>query len=444
MSSNGEGETKAKRPPVDNGIHPLHYPVLFYTDVRAVCEELYRRNGSVVQSGYAGRKIVNVFGAEYNQVVLQNRENIFSSDRGWSWVIGKVFPGAIMTMDGDEHRYQRRIMTQAFKKNAMVDYLALMGPDIQRGINWKTGNRFKVYPAIKKLTLDLAATVFMGIRLGSNARKINRAFIHTVDASIAPVRWAIPGTTMWRGVRGQRVLAQAFTAMIPEKRRLETPDFFSQFCHAETETGERFTDSEIVNHMIFLMMAAHDTTTSTLTTIFYALAKHPEWQEKLREEAFAIDKPFLEFDDLEKMTQTELVIREALRMYPPLPVMPRKAVRHTEIGGYRIRRGLLVGVAPIHTHYMKEYWSEPERFDPGRFAPGREEHKKHPFAWVPFGGGAHMCIGQHFAFMQVKSVIHQVLRRYCWDIPSGYEMPFQLVPIARPKDGLPVRLKRLQ
>jgi cytochrome P450 len=92
---------------------------------------------------------------------------------------------------------------------------------------------------------------------------------------------------------------------------------------------------------------------------------------------------------------------------------------------------------------MPEYWSAPDTFDPERFSPARGEHKQHMFQWIPFGGGSHMCLGQHFANLQVKAILYQVLQHYRWDVPDDYTMPYQLVPIAKPKDGLPVRLHRL-
>jgi cytochrome P450 len=196
--------------------------------------------------------------------------------------------------------------------------------------------------------------------------------------------------------------------------------------------------------MIFLMMAAHDTTTSTLSSMFYLLGKNPEWQQRLREESQAMNKTELEWDDLEKMRGIDCVMKETLRLLPPLTAMPRTSVKNCEFEGYFVPRKSLIGVCPIHTHHMEEYWTNPEEFDPERFTEQRNEHKKHPFAFVPFGGGAHMCIGQHFADMQVKSVMHQILLKYEWDLQPNYQFRYQMVPIAKPRDGMPVRLKRLQ
>lgn len=433
--------------PEDNGLPWFGHAFAMHRDVLAMVQRLEQRHGPVWQTRMGRLRIVNLLGPDALELVLKNREGVFSSARGWEFYISRVFPGAIMAMDGDEHRYQRRIMQVAFRRSALRAYLEQMGPAIQIGIAaWAPAGAHshsqRMYPLFKQLTLDLAASVFMGVELGRRALELNRAFIDTVAASLALVRTPIPGLKMWRGVRAREVLVSRFRELLPAKRAQHTSDFFSEFCHAESEEGEKFTDEEIVNHMIFLMMAAHDTTTSTLTTMMYLLARHPGWQERLREEARALGKEQLEYDDLDRLSDLELVIREALRLYPPLTSMPRMCTRETPFQGHMIPADTLVGVFPIHVHHMPALWTDPSSFDPERFGPARQEDKRHPFAWVPFGGGAHMCIGQHFAMLQVKAIMHQLLTRYRFSVEPGYTMPYQLVPIAKPRDGLPIQLAR--
>ena len=416
----------------------------FMKDPLACTRMLERRNGPVCRTGMMGQESVILLGPDACQFVLQDREGNFSSHGGWDYFIGKVFPGAIMSMDDPAHRFQRRIMQQSFKKPSLTAYIAAMNPRIDERLgHWQPQPRFGVFQGIKQLTLDLATSVFLGEEIGPDAPAMNKAFIDTVEAALAIIRTPVPPFNMWKGVRGRALLQAYFKRLLPAKRATETADFFSQFCHATDEDGARFTDQEVVDHMIFLLMAAHDTTTSTLTTMFYALARHPEWQDRLREESLSFGRQWLEFDDLEKMESLEWVMKEALRMYPPLTSIPRRTVRECDFGGYRLPADMLVGVYPIHTHYMPSLWHEPDRFDPERFSPARAEHKQHQFQWIPFGGGAHMCLGQHFANLQVKAIMHQVLQRYRWSTPEGYRMPYQLVPIAKPRDGLPVALQRL-
>ncbi len=406
----------------------------------------YKTHGGVirVKMPFIGISLMQLLGPEWNQVVYMNRDNAFSSEQGWDFVLKRIFPGSVMAMDGGEHLYQRRIMSQAFKKPKLVAYLDHMNGFIEKGLStWKASDEFLVFPHVKELTLELATRVFMGVEPDEKSQKMNQSFIDTVEASIAPIRYPIPPLQMWKGVKGREFLVNEFNRLLPEKRKSNTPDFFSQFCQAESEDGEKFTDKEIVDHMIFLMMAAHDTTTSTLTTMFYVLAKNPEWQERLRKFSQSLNKVHLEFDDLDRLEEMEWVMKESLRMYPPLPTKPRRVVKDVEHFGIKFKKGQFISISPAHTHYMEEYWTKPDNFDPERWSPERAEYKRHPYQWIPFGGGAHMCVGQHFADLQVKAIMHQILLRFSWSVDEGYQIPYQLMPIAKPKDGLPVKLKLL-
>jgi len=191
------------------------------------------------------------------------------------------------------------------------------------------------------------------------------------------------------------------------------------------------------------MMAAHDTTTSTLSSLTYELAVHPEWQERVRAESRALGTGEPSLEDLPRLEGLGLAMSETLRRYPPLPVMPRVATAPFEFAGYELPAGCMVVVSPIHTHHMNEWWTEPYRWDPDRFAPDRAEHERHTHSFAPFGSGPHMCLGLRFAETQVKLVMHQLLLRYRFEVPAGYTMPVQQAPISKPRDGLPVRFTPL-
>jgi cytochrome P450 len=288
------------------------------------------------------------------------------------------------------------------------------------------------------MTLDLAATIFLGMDLGKDASRVNKAFEVTVAASMPRIPLAVPGTLLWRGIRARKFMCDYFRAQIPTKRGGEGTDMFTLLCQASDEEGNQYTDQEVIDHMIFLMMAAHDTTTSALTSMTYALARHPEWQQNLLEEVQGLGTQRLRYEDLERLVHTEWVMKEALRMYPPLSTLPKYSLKPFEFEGLKIPANAIVVTYPIHTHYMEAYWSEPQQFDPLRFSEARAEHKNHPYCWVPFSGGAHMCIGLHFAIMQIKLVMFEMLRRYRWSLPDGYQMPVQQSPISKPRDGLPI------
>lgn len=306
---------------------------------------------------------------------------------------------------------------------------------------WPTGPSVRIYPLLKNLTLDIATDVFMGGRGKDESAAVNEAFVSTVRAASSFVRVPLPGTRFRAGVHGRRVLEDYFSRHLPAARAGETDDLFAALCQATTEDGERFSDEDVINHMIFLMMAAHDTSTITTTAVTYFLAKHPEWQEKAAAEArsFGHDSP--DIDELERMTVLDLILKEALRLLAPVPLVMRKTVRDVAIDGYHIPRETLCAITPAVNHFDRRIWSDPDRFDPSRFDEPRREDQQHRFAWVPFGGGAHKCIGMQFGTLEVKAILHQMLRTYTWTVPNDYHVRWDNTSLPIPVDGLPVTLR---
>lgn len=215
---------------------------------------------------------------------------------------------------------------------------------------------------------------------------------------------------------------------------------FSQLCLATDEHGERLTDDEIVQHIVFLMLAAHDTTSSAVTTATAMLAQSPKWQDRLRNEIMSFDSPVMRYEDRDALVQTDWAFKEAIRMQPPVPYMTRRSVRDCTVGDFHVPQNTVVTPCSIITHYLPEYWTKPDEFDPARFGPERAEHKQHPGLYYPFGGGAHTCLGVHLAGMQSKAFLYQLLRRFRVELVSGGPVKFKQLPIPQPRGGLPVRL----
>ncbi len=408
--------------------------------------------GNIFWTEFMGMKQVALVGPEANQVMLLDRDKVFSSTWGWDWFIGKLFPRGLMLRDFDDHKIHRRVMQTAFRKEAMQRYVEILKPEIARGIEkWGTGtfglkrqkSAVAFYPTIKSMTLDLATVTFMGEKVGKKADELNAAFVACVEAGGAWIKYPIPGLKYRKGLEGRKLLEDFFYSNIPAKRASEGEDIFSQLCHAVDEEGNRYTDQDVVDHMIFLMMAAHDTTTITLTTMMYELGKHPEWQERLRQESLDIGKPSLDYEDMSTMTGIELVMKESMRLIAPVPLIPRSTTREIELSGYRIPPQTLITASIDYTHRMPEYWPDPEKFDPERFAEDRREDLVHKYAFSPFGGGAHKCIGMHFADQEVKAVMHQILLKYRWNVSKNYKMELDFSSLPKPKDRLPIVLERI-
>ena len=431
-----------KELPGDPGLPLIGNSLAFATGRMVASHEWWNRFGPVSWTKAVGSTWVNVEGPDACGAVLQDRDKAFDAS-GWSLLIGPFFNRGLMLLDGHEHHRHRRIMQEAFTSDRLAGYLEPMNETIARGLaGWPIG-RLNFYPTAKQLTLDVATRTFMADEIGDESERVNRAFSDSVRAATAFIRYPVPGLRWSRGLAGRRLLENYLRPRIAAHRAGDGIDLFSALCHARSEDGERFTDDDIVNHMIFLLMAAHDTSTSTLTTMAYYLARYPEWQDRCRDESVALGTDVLDYGDIDKLVSLDLVMKESMRLVTPVPGVTRRANRDTELVGYRVPEGSYLAVHLWGVHHMEEVWPNPERFDPERFAAHRREDKVHRYAYMPFGNGVHKCIGMYFGGMEVKAAMHQLLRRYRLSVPAGYTMPLDWSSLPRPRDGLPVTLTRL-
>jgi cytochrome P450 len=432
------------------GMQPVRLKMLrtikFLKDPLGHSQALLADYGRVFRRQDFGGWGVALIGPEANELVLFNKDKIFSSALGWNPVLENLFPHGLMLMDFDEHRGNRKALSVAFKTEPMKHYLGELNTGIARGIaGWSGAPEFKFYPAIKALTLDLAAASFLGVPWGPDAEKINTAFVDMVRASVAIVRKPLPLTQMRRGVKGREFMSAFFGREIPKRRGILGDDIFSQICNTTDDDGVQLTDKAIIDHMNFLMMAAHDTTTSSISSVMHFLGTHPEWQDRIRAEIKAVKAKTggeLTYEALGELDTIELVLKESLRLIPPVPSMPRRALKDFVFMNHHIPAGAHIGINPMITHRMADIWPDPERFDPLRFTAANSVGR-HKYAWVPFGGGSHMCLGLHFAYMQVKSFFFHLLAENQIVLSDSYRGEFNMFPIPKPKDGLPLRIVRL-
>ena len=413
----------------------------------ALSLEQYRRFGPVSWTTVLGMKVVSAVGPDACQAVLVNKDKAFSQN-GWEWFIGPFFKRGLMLLDGDEHKYHRRIMQEAFTRPRLEGYVEQLTPIIDAQVPaWPTGEPFLLYPALKQLTLDVAAAVFMGAdeeeRRSPETAEVAQAFVDCVRAGLSVVRVPVPGLRWHRGLKGRALLEEYFRARIPAKRDSDDQDLFAALCHVETDEGHAFTDEDVVSHMIFLMMAAHDTSTITATATLYFLAKHPEWQERCREESQEYGDGPIDLAGTEKLESLDLAFEEAMRLVTPVPGMARRAVVDTEILGHYVPAGTMVNVSGWASHLLPNLWAAADSFDPNRFDEPRREDKQHRYAALPFGGGVHKCIGMHFGRAEVKALLHRVLLTHRVDVPQGYDVRWDMTSLPSPADGLPVVLHRL-
>ncbi|MDF0531677.1 cytochrome P450 [Tsukamurella sp. 8F] len=430
----------------DRGLPILGHVIELFRGGPDFLLRVYRKRGPVFFIDLPILPAVMAVGPDATQTIFTNRHEDYSQE-GWYPLLGPFFNRGLTLLDFEEHRYHRRIMQAAFTPDRLAGYVAHFDRVASETVASYPSNgvRLLLQPAAKQLTLDIASLVFMGLDPRDNAAEliqINRAFTTLTRAGSALIRRPIPPFRWWRGLRARKVLEDYFYAQIGGRRKIDGTDMLSVLSRATDENGDSFTDTDIVNHMIQLMMAAHDTSTSAITTMVYHLAAHPEWQRRCRAESAAVGDGTLDIEAIDRLKSLDLVMKESLRLVTPLPFNMRRTVRDTELLGYHLPAGTNVVTWPAMNHRLPELWTDPAKFDPDRFSEPRSEHKKHRYAFAPFGGGAHNCIGQIFANLEVKTVMHRLLLRYEFSLPTEhYRARWDYGGMPIPVDGMPIALE---
>ena len=427
------------------GIPGLGNTVAFLRDARALLRDSQAVYGDAFEVHVLGQPVTVLLSPEATKEIYIDRAENFSSEIGWSFTIGPMFHHGLMLRDFDDHHLHRRVMQYAFRRQALAGYMEqvnrLARQHVAAAVAGAGPDGIDVYTMTKRLTLDIATQVFVGLDLGPQADVVNDSFVAMMRASVSPLRRDIPGTPFARGLRARRTLQELLTGLVLERRGgPEGTDLLSRLAHASTDEGRTLEVDEVVDHMIFLLLAAHDTTTATLTVMLWHLSQQPEWQDRLAAEAAGLGGGDVTIENYKSLTDTELVMKEALRLSPPVPFSPRGVLRDTEVAGVPLRAGSNVTLASLGLHRHPDWWTAPEEFDPMRFAPDRAEDRAHSHLYVPFGGGAHICLGNHLAELMTKAVMAAVLAEHRVRARPGQRMEMAAVPIPKPKGQLLLQL----
>ena len=432
--------------PGDYGLLPyLGKSIELVTDLYAYVDKCYKQYGPVSRTKIGGKEGLLLIGPDIYKQIHLDLDKCFSTQMGYDSNLGEFYRGGLLLLDGDEHRFQRRMFQTAFKTEPMKGYVDIINPLFSSSLKeWDNKEDFLFFPSIKRTLLEVGSSVFIGVNdSDEEMERMNKAFLDISEKGLMGLfKVDLPGFKFHKGKSGKKYLENYFRGIIPQRRSGDGSDILSFLCREKMDNGEFFPESMIVPHTSFLLFAAHDTTTSTLSHIVLHTAMNPLWQDKMRAESLALDKEFLDYDDLAKLESLELVFKETLRLHPSVPLMTRRTIRDCEIGGYSVPANTMLYLPPSYTHTLPEYWTNPFEFDPNRFSAGRQEHKNHSFCYIPFGGGIHKCIGMHFANMMVKCFMHQLLINYDYSLPDNYQPKLKSFPLPKPGDDLPLILKK--
>ena len=411
-------------------------------DPLAFVRRMHRRFGPVHRFRACGSWNVQLIGPEANEFVLFDPAGNFSSEGGWRPVIGRHFGGGLLLRDGADHAWHRKLIASAFKAERLQSYL-----DIYAGNNaavsegW-TGRALDALEVAQRISFANGFAAFLGRDPALATRKDMLAFRHLTCSSTAVVTFPLPGTAEARGVWAKRHIESLIRPMLAEKVAAGRTDLLATLCRMR-EAGLLDSD-EIVAHLTFVIAASFDPMASgTLSTLYY-LAANPSWQSAVRDELCdsVRDRRSIALADLMRCERSEWAIKESLRLNSASPVLWRRSVKAFRFAGHDFPAGTFTGVNPMLTHLLPEIWTNPETWDPERFSPDRALGR-HRFAFVPFGGGAHGCLGANAAYLQIRALLRALLEDHELVLADPRPPRWHHWPNCRPKAPLRIALRRL-
>lgn len=404
----------------------------------------YQEHGPIFKARPFDEDIVYMVGPEANRYVLSTNRQPFSHHLGWGKMLGVIdlFGDGLLTMDGAEHDRQRRMMNPAFTISYMDSYLPIMLRVIkERSADWAERGNIDLYEEARKITFDVAAEALAGLRRGSETDQFREIFVQMLNLGMIA---SDDNDYMQRlGVLKER-LYRLLQPRIEERRHAPTDDVLGMLVRARDDQGRALSDEQLIAHTNILLVAGHETSTSLSAWLLYLLTQNPDYNQRVLAEQDMLlsrdEDPTLEIT--KKMRVLENALSEAERMYPPVANGPRGVIEAFEFHGYHIPAGEYVFYSIAASHLLPDIFTNPARFDPDRFAPPREEQKKHPYALVGFGGGPRICIGVNFAKVEIKALVSHILRHYQLELLPNQQIIQYYRGTGMPLNGIKVHVRQ--
>ena len=426
----------------------------FFADPIALLSRLPQEYPDLVRLRFGPMAQYMLQNADYARHVLVNNQKNYQRPARFRSMLALLGPPSLFSSEGDYWLRQRRMLQPAFHRQRLIAFGAMMTAATQQLLaEWESrsdeSQPLSVENAMIDLTLNVVGKALFSLDMQAAGRgaHLKAAFAGTThflnyrfQTLLAPPLF-VPTQVNRRFKQARAAVDQLVQAIIDERRRdpSEHHDFLQMLLELRYEdSGQGMTDEQLRSECAAFFFAGHETTANTLTWIFYLLAAHPAATASLHTELAAVlggRTPTV--DDLGQLTYTRQVVEEAMRLYPAAWVTSRQATAADQLGPYTLPAGsqVMINITGIHRH--PAYWENPDAFDPDRFTPERSAQRpKH--AYLPFGLGPRMCIGNQFAMMEAQLLLATIAQRYQTRLTPGYTpKPYPLFTLCT-ADGMPL------
>jgi cytochrome P450 len=430
---------------------PWNPPVIgnlrtFRANPLAFISKAAREYGDVVYFRVMGQNMYLVSHPEYVREILVANQSNFVKSRALQRA--KVLLGeGLLTSEGQHHLRQRRLVQPAFHRERLAAYASAMSEGAVRWRErWQAGSTLDVSTEMPHLTLSIVAKTLFNADVQSEASEIGAAMTTVLEMfrlllmPFSEYMEKLPLPHVRRFEKARARLDATIHGLIRERRKSgqDTGDLLSMllFAQDEEKDGAHMTEEQVRDEALTLFLAGHETTANALTWTWYLLSQHPQVEQRLHAEIDTVLQGRApEMADIPQLRYAEMILAEALRLYPPAWAIGRKALGDFTLGDFHIPAGSICILSPFVVQRDPRWFPDPEQFDPERWTPeAREARPK--FSYIPFGGGARVCIGERFAWMEGVIVMAAIAQKWRLRLaPDQRVEPLPLITL-RVKNGL--------
>jgi cytochrome P450 len=360
-----------------------------------------------------------------------------------------LFGNGLLTSEGEFWLRQRRMMQPAFHRNRIANYASTMTDCATKLLqSWQPNQQLDLHQAMMRLTLQIVGKTLFHSDVQRDAPQVGEnlhvLLEYTSDfrRMMMTPRW-LPTHRNLQAKRAVRELTQIIDRIIEQRRadKDDAGDLLSLLIHAQDEDGSRMTTQQLRDEALTLFLAGHETTASTLSWTWMLLAQNPQVEQKFHAElASVLNGRTPTLDDLPRLTYTNQILMESMRLYPPAWAIARLAIEDHQLGGFPVPKGTGTAAVSWVVHRDPRWYDNPELFFPERWQGGDLLKKIPRFAYFPFGFGPRQCIGNSFALMEAQLVLATIAQHFRFTLEPGHRIEPLASITLRPRTGLRVQL----
>ena len=405
-------------------------PFQFLRDPIPLLERGYQEHGAVFSLRLGAKPAVILLGPENNRFFFTQTDKLLSIREGYPFFIKMFHERFYFFAEFEEYLEQRAILLPRFQGQQMNQYVSTMAQETIDLIDQLgDSGSFDLIPTLGPLVMNIAAHAFLGSdfrsRLGGEFFSDFRRFSGGMEP-ILPL-W-LPLPKLLKSQQAKRKLHRVLGELIRTRRQqpVDPPDFLQTLIEARFSDGRPLDEEMVINLILLLVWAGHETTAGHISWALIDLLQHPDYLHTVVDEQDALigDRQDVTMADVRQLVRMDWAVKETERLHPVAYILMRMAAEDLEIDGFQVPQGTRVFAAPSISHRMPDVFPEPERYVPERFSPGRDE-SRNQHSLIGFGGGIHRCAGVNFAYLEMKVALSLLLQHYEFSLldPNPQDVP---------------------